>query len=110
MPPVEIVAWPVTVDGQDGSLVANHKKAAAWFAYGSREPFFAVYKPGSRSGLAHYADPAKVFAMGGSAGGLLVETMLRIGAGKARTTRLFSMKSSRVHRPVTSLSKNRTKF
>jgi predicted Zn-dependent protease len=58
MPPVEMVAWPVTVDGQDGSLVANHKKAAAWFAYGSREPFFAVYKPGSRSGLAHFADPA----------------------------------------------------
>jgi len=60
MPPVEIVTWPVTVDGQNGSLVANHKKAAAWFAYGSREPFFAVYKPGSRSGLAHFADPAKV--------------------------------------------------
>jgi tetratricopeptide (TPR) repeat protein len=55
--PAEIVRWPVTVNGKDGSIVANHKDAAAWFAYGSREPFFAIYKPGSRSGLAHYADP-----------------------------------------------------
>ena len=58
--PAEIVAWPVTVDGKDGSLAASHKKEGAWFAYGSREPFFAIYKPASRSGLAHYADPKTV--------------------------------------------------
>ena len=58
--PAEIVRWPVTVDGKDGSLIANHKNGGAWFAYASREPFFAVYKPGSRSGLAHYADPRSV--------------------------------------------------
>ncbi len=58
--PAEIVAWPVKVNGKDGAVVANHKDAAAWFAYGSHEPFFAIYKPGSRSGVAHYADPAAV--------------------------------------------------
>jgi predicted Zn-dependent protease len=58
--PAEIVRWPVTVDGKDGTLIANHKNGGAWFAYASREPFFAVYKPGSRSGLAHYADPRSV--------------------------------------------------
>jgi hypothetical protein len=58
--PPEIVPWPVTVDGKDGSLVASHTKEGGWFAYSSREPFFAVYKPASRSGLAHYADPKAV--------------------------------------------------
>src|SRR5262249_55356333 len=50
--------WPVNAAGQDESLVSAHKEAMAWFAYGCREPFFAVYKPGFRSGLAHFADPA----------------------------------------------------
>jgi hypothetical protein len=58
--PHEIIPWPVQIGGKDGTLVANHKDEGAWFAYGSREPFFAVYKPASRSGLAHFADPNDV--------------------------------------------------
>jgi len=41
-------------------LVSTHKEAMAWFASGCREPFFAVYKPQFRSGLAHFADPGVV--------------------------------------------------
>ena len=52
--------WPVNSAGIDQSVVASHKDAMSWFAYGCREPFFAVYKPGSRSGFAHFADPAAV--------------------------------------------------
>ncbi|MBZ5606253.1 MAG: DUF5107 domain-containing protein, partial [Acidobacteriia bacterium] len=58
--PPEIIAWPAQVDGKDAAVVANNKAQAGWFAYGSREPFFAIYKPGSRSGLAHFADPKAV--------------------------------------------------
>lgn len=58
--PPQVVAWPVHPEGKDGTLVANHKDAGAWFAYESREPFFAIYKPASRSGLAHVADPKTV--------------------------------------------------
>jgi tetratricopeptide (TPR) repeat protein len=58
--PSEILAWPVNEDSKDGTVVANHKSAGAWFSYGSREPFFAVYKPNSRSGVAHFADPHAV--------------------------------------------------
>ncbi len=49
--------WPIDSAGQDESPVAAHKDAMAWFAYGCREPFFAVYKPSFRSGVAHFADP-----------------------------------------------------
>jgi tetratricopeptide (TPR) repeat protein len=56
----EILRWPVDENGKDGAVVANHKGAGAWFAYGTREPFFGVYKPGSRSGVAHFADPQAV--------------------------------------------------
>jgi len=57
--PAEIVPWPVTPDGagRDGTLVANYETGGGWFAYGSREPFFAVFKPAFRSGLVHCADP-----------------------------------------------------
>jgi tetratricopeptide (TPR) repeat protein len=58
--PAEIVPWPVTPEGKDGSIVANHKDSEAWFAYASREPFFALFKPTFRSGLAHYADASTV--------------------------------------------------
>ncbi len=58
--PAEIVPWPVTPGGKDGTLIANHKTAGGWFAYRSREPFFAIYKPAFRSGLAHFADPRLV--------------------------------------------------
>jgi tetratricopeptide (TPR) repeat protein len=53
-------AWPLDANGIDDSIVAgpSHNQGGhAWFSQGSEEPFFAVYKPGSRSGLAHFADP-----------------------------------------------------
>jgi Flp pilus assembly protein TadD len=56
--------WPLDSKGIDDSVVVGPghiKDEHAWFAYGSQEPFFGVYKPGSRSGLAHFAD-AKVVA------------------------------------------------
>ena len=52
--------WPLDSKGVDDSIVVapGHSNGGhAWFSYGSEEPFFAVYKPGSRSGLAHFADP-----------------------------------------------------
>ncbi len=55
--------WPLDSNGVDDSVVveANHAKSGhSWFAFGSEEPFFAVYKPGSRSGVAHFADPKVV--------------------------------------------------
>lgn len=53
-----IDSWPVSSDGKDESKVAGHTEQTAWFAYRSREPFLAVYKPASRTGVAHFADPA----------------------------------------------------
>jgi hypothetical protein len=41
------------------SQVANDPAESTWFAYQTREPFMAVYKPKSKTGVAHYAD-AKV--------------------------------------------------
>lgn len=52
----EIESWPVASNGRNESLIAGHKDGVGWFAYGSQEPFFAVYKPASRSGVAHFAD------------------------------------------------------
>ncbi len=56
----QIFPWPVSASGRDESLVAGHKQDLALFAEGCREPFAAVYKPRSRSGVAHFADPAQV--------------------------------------------------
>lgn len=55
-----IESWPISSTGTNESLVRGHKGQAGWFAYGCREPFFAVYKPSSRSGVAHFADPTVV--------------------------------------------------
>jgi hypothetical protein len=52
-----IESWPVTSQGTDESSVAGHKRSTSWFGRGSREPFFAVYKPGSRTGVAKAATP-----------------------------------------------------
>ncbi len=57
---VRIETWPINSAGRDESKVAGHADGTGWFAYGSREPFMAVYKPGSRSGVAHFADPSVV--------------------------------------------------
>ncbi len=48
--------WPVNSAGVDVSVVANDKTESAWFAYHSNEPFMAIYKPKSKTGVAHYAD------------------------------------------------------
>lgn len=56
-----IETWPVNSAGVDMSLVANDTSESTWFAYQTREPFMAVYKPKSKTGVAHYAD-AKVVA------------------------------------------------
>ncbi len=58
--PAQIIAWPPRIEGEDGSVVANHKDAGAWFAYASHEPFFGIFKPTFRSGITHYADPRVV--------------------------------------------------
>ena len=57
---VRIETWPISSTKRDESKVAGHADGVGWFAYGSREPFMAVYKPGFRSGVAHFADPAVV--------------------------------------------------
>jgi hypothetical protein len=48
--------WPVNSAGVDMSQVANDPVESTWFAYQTREPFMAVYKPASKTGVAHYAD------------------------------------------------------
>ncbi|HWB98610.1 MAG TPA: DUF5107 domain-containing protein, partial [Bryobacteraceae bacterium] len=53
--PREVDSWPMA-DGTDLSVIANHKSSAELYALNSREPFVAVYHPGTRSGMAHYAD------------------------------------------------------
>src|SRR5258706_568380 len=52
-----IDSWPINSAGKDESQLKNHKESGAWFAYRCREPFLAVYNPGSRAGVAHFADP-----------------------------------------------------
>ncbi len=53
----EISAWPVNAAGVDMSVVSNHQDQDGWFALGCDEPFFGIYKPASRSGVAHFAGP-----------------------------------------------------
>ena len=53
-------SFPITSAGSDESRIAGHVNGVAWFAYGSAEPFFAVYKPKFRGGVAHFADPKLV--------------------------------------------------
>jgi len=52
--------WPVNTAGVDRSVVANYPGSIGLFAYGSREPFHAIFHPASRTGTVHYADPAAV--------------------------------------------------
>jgi len=61
--------WPINSSGVDMSIVANDTTESAWFAYDCREPFMAIYKPKSRSGVAHYGDASvlrgkKMYVMG----------------------------------------------
>ena len=57
---VRLETWPISSTGRDESKVAMHPEGTGWFAYGSREPFMAVYKPSFRLGVAHVSDPAVV--------------------------------------------------
>ncbi len=50
-------SWPIDDKGVDLSIASNHADAEGYFAQGCREPFFAVYKPRSRTAVVHYADP-----------------------------------------------------
>ncbi len=54
-----MMPWPVSNE-TDLSDAANHKKPIGLFGHASKEPWMAVYKPASRSGLVHYANPAEV--------------------------------------------------
>jgi hypothetical protein len=50
--------WPVNQAGVDMSVIRKYTEQVARFAYGSNEPFFAAYHPATRTGTAHFADPA----------------------------------------------------
>ena len=59
-----IDAWPFSKAGitnqagVDLSLIGNYNNGTGLFAYGSNEPFFAVYHPKTKTATVHYADPA----------------------------------------------------
>jgi tetratricopeptide (TPR) repeat protein len=55
----EIDTWPVNSAGVDMSIKANHKADIALFAYGSKEPWMAVYHPKSRGGTVHYSEASQ---------------------------------------------------
>ena len=52
--------WPLNQAGVDMSVIRNHTGQVGLFAYGSNEAFFAAYHPATRTGTAHFADPAAV--------------------------------------------------
>jgi len=56
----ELQAWPRDEKGTDLSNPSNQKDGLGIFAYGSREPFMAVYNTISRTAAVHVADPAVV--------------------------------------------------
>lgn len=54
----DIDTWPVNGAGLDLSVLRNHTAGAvSRFAYGSREPFMAVYHPRTHAGVVHYSSP-----------------------------------------------------
>jgi tetratricopeptide (TPR) repeat protein len=72
----DIDTWPTSAAGVDLSLVRNHTSGpVSRFAYGSREPFMAVYHPGTDSGVVHFSPPTdlpakKIWSWGSNADGL----------------------------------------
>jgi tetratricopeptide (TPR) repeat protein len=52
--------WPTSAVGSDFAAYGGQKDQTIAFAYGSKEPFFGVYHPHSKTGVAHYADAAVV--------------------------------------------------
>jgi tetratricopeptide (TPR) repeat protein len=71
----QVDTWPVDSAGVDLSRPGNHLAGAvSLFSHGSREAFMGVYHPRTRSGVAHWADPAelpakKVWSWGADAEG-----------------------------------------
>jgi Flp pilus assembly protein TadD len=71
----EISPWPV-VNGKDLSVIANETDGpVSLFAYGTREPFTAIWNPHTSTGTAHFASveevPGKKFwSWGAGADGL----------------------------------------
>ena len=72
----DIDTWPTNAAGIDLSFVRNHTFGpVSRFAHGSREPFMAVYHPGTDSGVVHYSSPTdlpakKIWSWGSNADGL----------------------------------------
>jgi tetratricopeptide (TPR) repeat protein len=72
----DLDTWPVNSAGIDLSVIGNHKFGpVSRFAYGSAEPFMAIYHPHTHAGLAHYASTdelpsRKVFSWGNDADGM----------------------------------------
>jgi len=68
--------WPVDARGTDNSVVGNHLFGpVSRFAYGSREPWMAVYHPRTNAGVVHWSSPddlpaKKIWSWGGDANGL----------------------------------------
>ncbi len=68
--------WPVDARGTDNSVVGNHLFGpVSRFAYGSREPWMAVYHPRTEAGGVHWSSPfdlpaKKIWSWGGDANGL----------------------------------------
>ena len=54
----DIDTWPVNGAGLDLSVLRNHTAGAvSRFAYGSREPYMAVYHSRTHAGVVHYSSP-----------------------------------------------------
>lgn len=51
-------SWPVNQAGVDMSVIKNYTDQVGLFAYGSKEPFMAVYHPSSKTATVHWAEPA----------------------------------------------------
>jgi tetratricopeptide (TPR) repeat protein len=72
----DVDTWPVDRSGTDLSVVGNHRAGAvSRFAYGSREPFMAVWHPRLDAGVVHFSSPAdlpakKIWSWGSSPDGL----------------------------------------
>lgn len=56
----ELLAWPRDKRGRDMSRPMGIAEIVSLFAYGSREPFMAVYDANSRTATVHVADPAEL--------------------------------------------------
>ena len=56
----DLYSWPRSKAGADLSKPFNVSEELCYFAYGSREPFIAVYNASSRTATVHVADPSIV--------------------------------------------------